>query len=1224
MSAIIRPDDLYSQSEFEQAFRALEASHAALSKSITREVKQTSKEYLALRRQIIDIGKQAENTPLGRNAIKILTELNGKIEEAGQQYDGVRDKIKKLNDVYRTNATFIDGAKAAVSRLQTEIVQLNKSGETERQTINKLNTELRQYQTAIKVVETAQKQAKQSIDSTRASYSQLNKETNELTGKLRSVDSALKSSTGAVTKHNKEASTLQAQIQSNTKVLKGLNAETIRSRSLFEGYSSGLSKVNSSVSPVVGSLMSLSATLIGVGSAMEAVTASARIIATMERQNFAFRNASSSTFEFNKNLELTRKLALSTGAPLDDTVDALRKFTGAVRGTSLEGDKARRVYAAFSNAFIANGASSEELTRATKALSDMMSKGTVSAEELKGQLGDAMPGAVKLFADAMGVSQKELLKMMQNGELLAEDILPKVAAQLEKLTGNKAQENLKTISGSWQLVRTNFQLFLAEFNKTGVVSNFFSVLNGNLARYTDALRLAYKNGGISGLLNQTGRSMADAMTFNQFGFSQSLYDQNRAKEILQNNKDSFAQATPAQQAMAIKIQTKAVEDQKKKVADLQNTVNKLSKGYKETWADGGKSYQIWSENINKARKDLNEAKGTLESYTNGLIKMGRVQAETAKKIPALGKPLDKTTPDAMTSSIRDQIDAIPNALIGKNGKAELTKEQTKALKAARDEVLQLYNTLSKGEVARLNLASLKNELNELLYGRKENKSGASTVQKELRKQFTTVQSYIKEYEDELQKFILNGDNWDVLEAIRKKLLESMPKLEKEMNKGDQKAKSLLEKIADTFRNKMPWSKPLEYDTDTVFGQALKDGEKFRKFIEDKGFTNALKKIQKDVFGDSTKFRERAVGAIKPGGGLSDRVSEKVTKQSDIYMQYQQESGILDAELNNYILLKESERQVLQDHLKTVYEWELKGKNERAKIAKEEFEINKKQLISIAEVRKMMYDQSIQLAGEVGSSIFEISSAYRQKDLDALEKSRDKEIELAGDNKKAQEKIEKEYDRKQAEIRTKQAKADKLESLFKIAINTATGISAAWSNPYTAPFVIPFIVASGVIQAATVAAKPLPQFFKGTNYSPEGPAMVAEYGPELIQGPKGDMRLINEPSIVNLEKGSKVKTAFETSQYLKRMEDAELMKAMGPGHWQKQIHEIEVLRHENEFNRMVSAMKQTAMTPAMMKEAFAQALDTRPEKGVIMDAKGYREYEIKQKQKAEYLSRKTGF
>ncbi|PKK36533.1 hypothetical protein BWI96_11810 [Siphonobacter sp. SORGH_AS_0500] len=1220
MSAIIRPDDLYSQSEFEQALLALQNSHAGLSKSIQADVKRTAKEYLSLKQQLKDIAAAADKIQLGAGAMKQLVELNKKVEETADQHNKAKEKIKELNDTLRANGDFVDNAKEAVKRLQNEIRELSKSGETERQTITKLNNELRQYQTAIKVVETAQKQAKQSIDSTRASYSQLNKETNELTGKLRSVDSALKSSTGAVNRYNKEASTLQTQIQSNTKVLKVLNAETGSSRSLFEGYSGSLRKVNSSVSPVVGSLMSLSATLIGVGSAMEAVTASARIIATMERQNLALRNASSSTSEFNTNLELTRRIALRTGAPLDDTVDALRKFTGAVRGTSLEGEKARRVFTAFSNAFTANGASAEELSRATKALSDMMSKGTVSAEELKGQLGDALPGAVKLFADAMGVSQRELLKMMENGELLAEEVLPKVAAQLEKITGSKAQENLKTISGSWQVVRTNFQLFLAEFNKTGVISNFFSVLNGNLAKYLDALRLSYKNGGLMGITNLMGMSITDALTGNQFNVSGNYYRSLQAKESIEKNHDSFAQATPAQQAQAIKMQTKAVEDQKKKVADLQKTVDKLKSGYKDTWADGGKSYRIWSENINKARKDLNEAKGTLESYTNGLIKMGRVQAETAKKIPALGKPLDKTTPDTMTSSIRDQIDAIPNALIGKNGKAELTKEQTKALKAARDEVLQLYNTLSKGEVARLNLASLKNELNELLYGRKENKSGASAAQKELRKQFTTIQGFIKDYQDELQKFVLNGDNWDVLEAIRKRLQESMPKLEKEMGKGDQKAKTLLGKITDTFRNKMPWLKPLEYDTDTVFGQALKDGEKFRKFIEDKGFTNALKKIQKEVFGDSTKFREQAANAIKPGGGLAERVSERAGKQSDIYMQYQQESGFLKSELNMYILIKNSERAILQDHLDKIYQYELAGDHKMAQLERNAYERRKKQILDEAHIKQQTVEESLQLATTIASGVFEVMSAYRQKELDALSKQKEHELGLAGDNKNAQAKINKEFEKKEAAIKLKQAKADKDNALFQIAVNTA--INASRYLPTNPLFYV--ALASGAVQAAIVLAKPLPQFFKGTNYSPEGPAMVAEYGPELIQGPKGDMRIVSEPSIVNLEKGSKVKTAFETSQLLKRMEDAELMRAIGPGHWQRKIDEIETLRHQNDFNRLVSAMKQSSLSEAMVERAFARALDSRPEKGVIMDAKGYREYEIKQKQKAEYLSRKTGF
>ena len=70
-----------------------------------------------------------------------------------------------------------------------------------------------------------------------------------------------------------------------------------------------------------------------------------------------------------------------------------------------------------------------------------MSKGTVQAEELRGQLGERLPGAFNLAAQAMGVTTQELNKMLDNGEVLAIDLLPKLAEVLDERFADAAGEN---------------------------------------------------------------------------------------------------------------------------------------------------------------------------------------------------------------------------------------------------------------------------------------------------------------------------------------------------------------------------------------------------------------------------------------------------------------------------------------------------------------------------------------------------------------------------------------------------------------------------------------------------------------------------------------------------------------------------------------------------------------------------------------------------------------
>ncbi|UJD21549.1 tail length tape measure protein [Salmonella phage vB_SAg-RPN213] len=79
------------------------------------------------------------------------------------------------------------------------------------------------------------------------------------------------------------------------------------------------------------------------------------------------------------------------------------------------------------------GATDEDLKGIMVAFQQMASKGKVQAEELRGQLGDRLAGAVQLFADAIGKTPQELDKLMQDGKLLAQDVLPKVSEKMAEL-----------------------------------------------------------------------------------------------------------------------------------------------------------------------------------------------------------------------------------------------------------------------------------------------------------------------------------------------------------------------------------------------------------------------------------------------------------------------------------------------------------------------------------------------------------------------------------------------------------------------------------------------------------------------------------------------------------------------------------------------------------------------------------------------------------------------
>ena len=109
-------------------------------------------------------------------------------------------------------------------------------------------------------------------------------------------------------------------------------------------------------------------------------------------------------------------------------------------------------------------------------------------------------------------------------------------------------------------------------------------------------------------------------------------------------------------------------------------------------------------------------------------------------------------------------------------------------------------------------------------------------------------------------------------------------------------------------------------------------------------------------------------------------------------------------------------------------------------------------------------------------------------------------------------------------------------MFNIAVNTAQAAIASLAAAPLATALGPnpagiaalaAVLAQGTIQAAIVASRPIPEFYKGTDYSPEGLAFVGERGAELIEYPDGTQRIAAQKTLEYLPEGTKVKTAEQT-------------------------------------------------------------------------------------------------
>lgn len=197
------------------------------------------------------------------------------------------------------------------------------------------------------------------------------------------------------------------------------------------GAGSGMGAFGGSFASVIAGALSLTAIMAGLGKAVE----SSLSYGSMQR---GFAAVAGSAEGGAREMAFVRAEADRLGLELQSVSGDWLKMAAAAKGTSLEGQKSREVFSSIANASRVLGLDSQKTSLALNALSQMISKGTVSAEELKGQLGDALPGAFQIAARAAGVTTGEFMEMLANGDVLATDLLPKLAAELQKTYGAAA------------------------------------------------------------------------------------------------------------------------------------------------------------------------------------------------------------------------------------------------------------------------------------------------------------------------------------------------------------------------------------------------------------------------------------------------------------------------------------------------------------------------------------------------------------------------------------------------------------------------------------------------------------------------------------------------------------------------------------------------------------------------------------------------------------------
>ncbi|EKG7217143.1 tape measure protein [Escherichia coli] len=210
-----------------------------------------------------------------------------------------------------------------------------------------------------------------------------------------------------------------------------------------------------------------------------------------------------------------RGLADKTGLNISEGLASYAQFAAGAQG-SMSQDETQQLFGNATAMSRLMGLSNDELNGILKAFEQMASKGKIQAEELRGQLGDRMAGAFKLFAEALGMTATELDKAMKDGKVLSADTLPKVAKQMGLMIDK---------AGGWAEVAKSTQTALGKLanNWDDTMVKIFSgsqdELNGFLSSMSSLLSemgmsSSIAGDAIGGLIDMLKAGVDDIRIFN--------------------------------------------------------------------------------------------------------------------------------------------------------------------------------------------------------------------------------------------------------------------------------------------------------------------------------------------------------------------------------------------------------------------------------------------------------------------------------------------------------------------------------------------------------------------------------------------------------------------------------------------------------------------------------------------------------------------------------------
>ena len=176
----------------------------------------------------------------------------------------------------------------------------------------------------------------------------------------------------------------------------------------------------------------------------------------MDRMARALSSVQGGAKPAQESIKYLREESERLGVVFKDQIQGFLLFSAATKGTALAGEQTKQMYSDLMESVASFQLTQEDAYQSVRAVQQMLNKGSIQAEEFRGQFGERIPAAFEALKRLLQVNDKTLGEMMKKGQLYSSAVVPgllRMMALMNKAGLNEvtqsAQSEINRMKNSW-------------------------------------------------------------------------------------------------------------------------------------------------------------------------------------------------------------------------------------------------------------------------------------------------------------------------------------------------------------------------------------------------------------------------------------------------------------------------------------------------------------------------------------------------------------------------------------------------------------------------------------------------------------------------------------------------------------------------------------------------------------------------------------------------------